>query len=354
MKRLFPLFLLLSLLFTSATAQDQHFTQYFASPLTLNPALTGLYEGRYRVSFIYRDQWRKALENPYSTFSGAADFRYFVNPRKRQYKDAFGVGVLFYSDRVAELNYSTNQIMFSGAYHKSLSKDNTQTLSLGVQFGIAQRNVSYDQLTFEDEFNGTTGFDEGATGELFPENNFAFGDYQVGLNYSSVPRKGMALYAGASMHHITEPEQSFYFELTRDEEVQVTNKLFRKYSGYLSLRIPLSRDVQFSPRVLLYSQGPHLAMTTGSNLRFLVNDVNGAAIHVGGWVRPVQNDDSKFSMDSAIAFFGVEYSNFLLGLSYDIGLNQLNTDRRHQGAFELSVAYLGQSDDDEAVPCPKF
>jgi type IX secretion system PorP/SprF family membrane protein len=321
--------------------------------MTLNPALTGLYEGRYRVSMIYRDQWRQTLENPYNTFSGAADFRYFVNGKKRAYKDAFGVGVLFYSDRVAELNYSTNQIMFSTAFHKSLTKDNSQTLSLGVQFGIAQRNVSYDQLTFEDEFNGTTGFEEGLTGEVFPENNFAFGDYQVGLNYSYAPKKGFAVYAGAALHHITEPEQSFYFESTREEDVRVTNTLFRKYSGYVNFRLPIGRDIQLSPRALVYSQGPHLAMVTGSNIRFLVNDRNGAAIHLGGWVRPVQNEDS-FSMDSAIAFFGLEYNNFLLGLSYDIGLNQLNTDRRHQGAFELSVAYLGQSDDDEAVPCPKF
>lgn len=353
MKISFPLFILICVLGGQLTAQDQHFAQYFASPLTLNPALTGLYEGRYRVSFIYRDQWKQSLDNPYNTFSGAADFRYYVNPRKRQYKDAFGVGVLFYSDRVAEINYSTNQFMLSGAYHKSLSKDNTQTLSLGFQLGIAQRNLSYDQLTFEDEFNGTTGFEEGATGEVFPENNFAFGDYQVGLNYSYVPKKGTAIYIGAAMHHITEPEQSFYFEATREEDFQVSNNLPRKYSGYVNFRIPAGRDLQISPRALFYLQGPHLALNTGMNLRFLLNDINGAAVHVGGWMRPVQNQDD-FSIDSAIGFFGLELNNFLLGMSYDIGLNQLSTNPRHQGAFELSIAYLGQSDDDEAVPCPKF
>ncbi|MEL6357625.1 MAG: PorP/SprF family type IX secretion system membrane protein, partial [Bacteroidota bacterium] len=179
------LFLFLTL---GLQAQDQHFSQYFASPLTLNPALTGLYEGRYRVSFIYREQWRQTLGSPYSTFSGAADFRYFVNPKKRTYKDAFGVGVLFYSDRVSEINFSTNQFMLSGAFHKSLNPANDQTLSIGFQLGIAQRNVSYDQLTFEDEFNGTTGYDEGLTGERLPENNFAFGDYQIGLNYSYAPK----------------------------------------------------------------------------------------------------------------------------------------------------------------------
>lgn len=333
--------------------QDQHFTQYFASPLTLNPALTGLYQGRYRMSFIYRDQWRNTLDNPYSTFAAAADFRYFVNPKKRAYKDAFGVGVLFYTDRVTEVNFSTNQIMLSGAYHKSLSKNNEQTLSLGFQFGIAQRNVSYDQLTFEDEFNGTTQFINGSTGERLPENNFAFGDLQVGLNYAYVPRRGTAVYAGAAVHHLTEPEQSFYFELTQDEDISVTNTLHRKYSAYVNFKIPIGDGVQFSPRGLVYSQGPHLAFNTGANFRFLLDASRGSAIHIGSWVRPTKAED-EFIMDSAIAFFGVEYSNFLIGMSYDLGLDQLRTDRRHQGAFELSVAYLGQQEDDDAVLCPKF
>ncbi len=333
-------------------AQDQHFSQFFASPLTLNPALTGLYEGRYRVSFIYRDQWASVLDSPYSTFSGAADFRYFVNPKKRAYKDAFGVGVLFYSDRVADINFSTNQIMFSGAYHKSLNPQNDQTLSLGIQLGIAQRNISYDRLTFEDEFDGTSGFLEGQTGEFLPENNFAFGDYQIGLNYSYAPKRGTAVNAGVAIHHVAEPEQSFYFELTQDDDFQVTNTLFRKYSGYLNLRIPIGSGVQFSPRAIVYAQGPHLAISTGTNFRFLFNAQRGGAIHVGGSVRPVNNTED-FTLDSAIAFFGVEYSNFLIGMSYDIGLDQ-TTNLRHRGAFELSVAYLGQSDDDDAVPCPKF
>ncbi len=334
-------------------AQDQHFSQYFASPLTLNPALTGLYDGRYRMSFIYRDQWRRSLDNPYSTFSGAADFRYAVNPRKRAYKDAFGVGVLFYSDRIAEINFSTNQFMLSAAYHKSLSKNNEHTLSLGLQFGIAQRNVSYDQLTFEDEFNGTTGYNLGTTGERLPENNFAFGDYQIGLNYAFVPKKGAAIYAGAAMHHVGEPEQSFFFEATQDDDVQVTSTLFRKYSAYVNFRLPVGRDLQVSPRALVYSQGEHLSFVAGSNLRVLMNANNGTAVHFGAWARPTKGIDG-FMMDSAIGFFGLEMGGVLLGMSYDIGIHPVNTNYRHRGAFELSVAYLGQQEELDAVLCPKF
>lgn len=349
----FALSCLLLLALAPLAAQDYQFSQFFASPLTINPALTGLFPGRYRVAVNHRSQWAQALEAPFSTSAFATDFHYDINPDKRQYRDAFGVGVLFSSDRVSDVNYATNQILLGGAFHKSLDRHNEQLLSLGVQFGIGQRNVSYDRLTFEDQFNGTDTYVEGASGEALPENNFAYGDYQIGLNYSSTPRRGTALFVGGALHHINEPEQSFYAEATQGEEIEVTNKLFRRYSGYLNVRVPLSPEVQLSPRLYVLAQGPHLAANAGANLRFLLNDTNGTALHFGGWARPVRSAD-EFNLDSFVAMTGVEIANFLLGLSYDVGLNGLMTNRRHQGAFEISIAYLGQSEDDEAVPCPQF
>lgn len=36
---------------------DPHFTQYYVYPSWLNPALTGAFDGDYRISGIYRNQW---------------------------------------------------------------------------------------------------------------------------------------------------------------------------------------------------------------------------------------------------------------------------------------------------------
>ena len=49
------------MLTTTALAQDPHFTQYFTSPLTLNPALTGLVQGDLRFAANYRQQWASTL-----------------------------------------------------------------------------------------------------------------------------------------------------------------------------------------------------------------------------------------------------------------------------------------------------
>lgn len=351
MKHVFSLLFLFGSL--SLSAQDYHFSQFFANPLSLNPALTGLFEGRYRVSLASRSQWGQTLETPYATTAFNADFHYFINPRKRQYKDAFGVGVNFVSDRLAEFNYSVNQIMISGAFHKSLDPRNNQYLSIGGQFGVVQRNVSYDGLTFDDAFDGTSVFVDGATLEAFPANNYAFGDWQLGINYGFAPKNATSVNLGLAMHHVGEPEQSFYNELTTGEEIVVTNLLPRRYSGYLNIGVPLNRDVLLSPRVYAFSQGPHVMINSGSNIRFLINDSNGAALHLGAYARVVDSV-SGLGLDSAVGMVGVELSNFLIGLSYDVGLNGLQTSRRHQGAFELNLAYLGKGSDDESVPCPRF
>ena len=352
MKQLFTLFLF-ACLGNSVSAQDYHFSQFFATPVSLNPALTGLFPGRYRVALANRSQWGQVLDTPFSTSAFSADFHYFVNPAKRRYKDAFGVGVVFASDRVSEFSYSVNQIMVSGAFHKSLDPRNNQTLSLGFQLGVVQRNVSYDQLTFEDSFDGTSTYVVGASLEELPANNYAFGDYNLGLNYAYAPKNETAIFVGAALHHFNQPEQSFFAEVTQGEEIEVTNVLDRRISGYLNLRIPTSREVTVSPRVYAFSQGPHLMTNAGSNVRFLFDDSRGTALHLGAYARAVGNE-SGFGLDSAVGLVGFEIARFLIGLSYDVGLNGLQTSPRHRGAFELNFAYLGQSDDDEAVPCPRF
>src|ERR1035437_9240949 len=58
-------------------AQDIHFSQYYASPLTLNPALTGLVNGVFRASLNYRNQWFNIpTQNtiaPYQTYQASFD-----------------------------------------------------------------------------------------------------------------------------------------------------------------------------------------------------------------------------------------------------------------------------------------
>ena len=74
-------------------AQDFHFSQYHSSPLQLNPALTGLINGTYRMNINYRDQWNKLDGNNFKTVKtvasmGAGSHNYEVEvnqPQKRMF-----------------------------------------------------------------------------------------------------------------------------------------------------------------------------------------------------------------------------------------------------------------------------
>jgi type IX secretion system PorP/SprF family membrane protein len=345
MRKYLPLFVLAFLASAALRAQDQHFSQFFASPLTLNPALAGTFQGNYRLALIYRDQ------DIFRTFSGAIDFRFPLSPVGKRYRDAFGVGVVFYNDKVPEVGYSNNQINVAGSFHKSLSRSNDQFLSAGFQVGISQRNFSYESLFFEDQFAGAAGY-ANPTGEILPENNFAVADFAAGINYAYSPERRTGFYAGASMYHITEPSISLYFD-PEEPERNEQNNLLRKYTAYASLSIPAGETVRIQPRALFYMQGPHAAINAGSNLRLLVGDISGTALHLGGWVRPVRNADDSFSLDAVVGMVGLEFNNFLLGLSYDAKISPVATGRQQRGAFEISIAYLGEYDS-ETILCPKF
>ncbi|HFA51465.1 MAG TPA: type IX secretion system membrane protein PorP/SprF [Bacteroidetes bacterium] len=336
--------------FLSAGAQDRLFSQFYASPLTLNPALTGAFEGTYRVSTIYRDQWAKALGDPYSTFSTALDLRWRMGEAKSKYKDHAAVGLLFFTDKAGALEFSTTQISVSGAYHKALDLRNTQFISLGFQAGIAQKNINYADATFEDQFNGTNGYSN-PTGERLPENNFTLADYSVGLNYVFSPQYSkLRLFFGAAMHHFHNTTVSFYHK-ENSESVLPDNKLDARYAVQLSAFVPITDDLQLLPRAIFDLQGGHFKLDAGANLRISLSSYKSIAMHIGGYARPVKDADESYRVDAFVALLGIEFNNVLMGMSYDLNLGEVADFNRR--TFEFSVAYLGEYDED-LILCPKF
>lgn len=333
-------------------AQDVHFTQFYASPLLLNPSLTGGFDGQLRASTIVRDQWRGAIETPFVTTTAALDFRFPLKIAGRQSDDAASAGIVFMNDRVKQYDFTHNQIMLSGAYHKMLDKRTNQILSGGLQFGIGQRNINYSGLSFQDEFsinpNGSSGF-FGSTREDLPTNNITFFDASVGVNYSYAPRGQAGLYAGGAVHHINEPDISYF---TRDDDTVDPQPLLRRYSVHVAGVIPLNGKVSLQPRALAQLQGESAEAVLGSNIRMQFDEFSSTALHLGSWVRGVRKLDG-FGTDAVIALVGIEYHNFLLGTSYDIGLSDFTAGSRGRGALEISIAYLGNYEN-ESLLCPQF
>src|SRR5215213_5396650 len=80
----------------SVTAQDPHFSQFFSSPLTLNPALTGKFDGNLRVAGNYRNQW-PAFNNVYTTSTASLDFSVLNNVLPEN--DTWGIGLIGLTDK---------------------------------------------------------------------------------------------------------------------------------------------------------------------------------------------------------------------------------------------------------------
>ena len=60
-------------------AQDPIFSQFFASPLTVNPALAGNGDANWRLVGIRRNQWISAGTDPLNTTSLSFDGKIYKN-----------------------------------------------------------------------------------------------------------------------------------------------------------------------------------------------------------------------------------------------------------------------------------
>src|SRR5882672_2541949 len=114
MKRLLVTLILFVGLANVSTAQDPNFSQFFASPMTLNPALTGKFDGVYRVAGNYRNQW-PSINNAYVTMTASFDMP--IMKSRIPENDVFGIGFMGYSDKAGDGVLNSTYYALSAAYH---------------------------------------------------------------------------------------------------------------------------------------------------------------------------------------------------------------------------------------------
>src|SRR6201985_3985684 len=106
---------LLLILSAAAKAQDPGFSQFFASPLTLNPALTGKFNGVVRVAGNYRNQW-PSINNAFITSTISVDAPILTS--RLPENDTWGIGFMAMTDKTASGILNSNYFSFSTASHK--------------------------------------------------------------------------------------------------------------------------------------------------------------------------------------------------------------------------------------------
>jgi type IX secretion system PorP/SprF family membrane protein len=344
--------LILSVLMASsalvANAQDPHFSQYTASPLYLNPAMTGVFGCNYRFTMIYRSQWSSILKDEavpmFRTMAASYDMRFNKGIWKN---DAFGIGVMFLNDVAGASRFGTNQLNFSFSYLKSLNRQGNNFLSLGFQGGAAQRSMTGD-LRFGNQFNGE-GYDPTLPSqEVVNFDNFMFFDINTGLFWFYAPKKRVNYYAGVFAYHLNRPSQSFY----GGNEAKMYMKI--GFSG--GLQFPMSRQVDLIPHVLFMTQGPAIETNLGTMIKWFFDPSSptGNAFYFGPQYRIVRGIDSPLNSEALILGAKMDINSFTVGLSYDLNFSQLTDASNARGGFEVSAQYIGCFKKKNKLFCPRF
>lgn len=302
-----------------AKAQDPQFTQFYANPLYLNPALAGS-ETCPRANLNYRDQW-PGLSGNFVTTTASYD----------QYVPGVygGVGIQILRDEAGENTLSTTRAALQYAYTFNLSRN--FALKFGAEVAYFQRSLDFSKLTFGDQIDPRKGF-------IYGTNDTPRGGGVGNLDFSA----GMFGYSknvffGFAAHHLTEPNES----LILDE-----SPLPFKFTAHAGAKIPLGQnqykgaETFISPNVLYQQQAEFKQLLFGLSLQK-------GPIFGGVWYR---------NQDAFILQIGIEYNDLKFGYSYDITTSTLTTQTA--GSHEISVAYKFECRPQKrrfrTISCPSF
>jgi type IX secretion system PorP/SprF family membrane protein len=317
-----------------AHAQDPHFSQFFASPLTLNPAFTGKFNGLWRLAANHRDQW-PSIPKAYVTSSASLDFPILKN--KIPDNDVFGVGFSGLSDASANNILKLNYGSVSMSYHKSLDENGYSTIGAGFQGTFSSLSLDVKRLNFEDQLtqNGFTG----TTSEVIVNgNNQSYFDMNAGVLYSGSSNGINNYYAGVSMYHINRPKVSFI-----DKNWYLSGRVTVHAGG----SFPVSDILTLHASIIHQIQNKASETTLGAAIAANLNqdEDKPTSVYIGSWVR--------FN-DAIVPYIGLEFGSLRIGASYDFNISGLKAATNTRGGSEISLIYIKQPAENKGIPCPKF
>lgn len=313
---------------------DPHFTQNYTYPLYINPAMTGGSDGDYRVSGIYRSQWG-SITTPYRTIGVSFDTRTNRNL-------AIGVNVMNQSAGDAGFNY-TNAYASVAYTGTRFGNNGNQRLVFALQAGIISRRVDATKFRWGDQWNPITGYNSGnATTESFSATSATTLDIGAGvLYYDATPDKKANVFAGFSAHHLNRPKDPII--TTTDVAL---NTIPLRYAAHAGISFNISNRTSIVPHALYMQQGSARETMIGTYVQLNVNEQTDFMF--GGYYR---------FKDAVAPFVGIDWKNFIMGLSYDVNVSKLGALTRNVNAFELSLTYVkrnGTKSIFDFIRCPRL
>ena len=323
-------------------SQDLHFSQWFNSPLTTNPANTGFIpQSDYRIGANYRSQWVNVLSVPYKTMSIWGDAQLF---RDKLDNGWLGVGAVILRDVAGSGHLTSTKIYGSLAYHQMLGISSLVTA--GFNIGWANKRVDPTQLKFPDQFNKATGFfDAGIpTSVAFATTSTSYLDIQAGLNYAYFPTDNVYINGGFSVHHLNRPKETFF-----DNTPGFDNRLSPRYIGFANASVKVNDQVIINPMAYYTNQAGANEIVAGMNANYNLSGDGEVQVQGGLYYR---------AGDAIIPMIGFQWKIFKMIFTYDITTSSLANYNGARGAFEFSLineGFYGQYNGEKRQSlCPKF
>jgi type IX secretion system PorP/SprF family membrane protein len=333
-------FLFVTVVFISSAlnAQDLHFSQFFNSPLSTNPANTGFIpDGDYRLGVNFRDQWSSIMAVPYKTMSAFGDVQVF---RYRIETGWMGLGGVILHDVAGSGNLTSTKVYGSVAYHQMINAGSL--ISAGFNVGWANKQINVTNLKFPDQYDGKFFDNHLPTGVVLAANNINYLDLQAGVNYAYFPNDKVYVNAGFSAMHVNRPRESFF-----DQTTGVDNRVSIRYTGFLNGSFMLNDQWIINPNIYFSEEAKASEIVGGVNAHYnLSGNVENELI--GGIYYRYK--------DAIIPMIGLVYKDYTFTFTYDATMSTLRNYNNTRGAFEFSLIkngfFAGRTDRQSL--CPDF
>ena len=321
-------------------AQDLHFSQFFNSPLSTNPANTGFIPSSdFRIGANIRSQWT-SIPVPYKTNSIWGDAQVW---RDRIPGGWIGLGGLILQDVAGSGNLRSTKVYSSIAYHQMLG--NTGLLSAGFNLGYASKQIDITKLTFNSQWNGQ--FFDGSRSDgiqYLSSSSIGYFDMQAGLNYAMFPSDNIYIHGGFSLHHLNKPVESFFLDSSGHDNQIKPRSIF-----FADAMIKINDRIILSPSMYYTRQAKSSEFVGGMHLNYNIKEKGEHQLIAGVYFRP---------NESLIPMVGYQWRSFRFMFSYDVTSSPLKYFNGSQGATELSLQYDGMygnyNGDRRQSFCPSF
>lgn len=311
-------------------SQDIHFSQFSMTPLLINPAQAGT-QNDLRAIINYKNQW-SSVADPYTTYNFSFDMA--IN-KKKSGSGFSALGVNVFNDKAGNAKMGTFQGTVTYAYHVYLS--DRSTLGGGLYGAFGQRSSDLGGLQWGNQYDGMAYNANLPSGELDGSENFMFLDFGGGVhwrynrNERYMTGNDQRTYnAGITVFHVNSPKYSFY---------DTDEKLHMKEVFYANALIGIGNtNLSVVPGFFYSKQGKLSELLMGSMFRFQFKEsskitgyIKGSSMSAGIYYR---------NKDAVVACLMYEFSQYAIGMSYDVNLSGLKTVSNGKGGLEISLRFV--------------